>query len=313
MPQDSLYVILDNGDTFYLPSKTGQGIDTLTGAVNDKNLSNNDFDFSGTVMALILLGVFAVGHLFRKHRNESAHRSELTLPTVSDDAKWLTYHKILSQKNPYYNKLPRQLQHRFLIRLVHFMNGKKFSFMEMQPSEDAMVLISAVAIQITFGLQEFEMYYFRNIYIMRTNYHFGLSTIPFEGHVSSTGIYLSWNNFEKSFADYSDGNNLGLHEMAHALAYVNFTAQEGRDNHFRKRFKEFSKTGRKVFNEMQAGKMNMLGSYAATNYHEFWAVCIENFFERPELLKKELPALYFELVMLLRQDPTSDNLLISSE
>jgi MtfA peptidase len=155
------------------------------------------------------------------------------------------------------------------------------------------------------------MNYFRNIYVMRTNYHFGLSAIPFEGHVSSTGIYLSWNNFERSFADYSDGNNLGLHEMAHALAYINFTARVGEDSHFKRRFKEFSKTGRKLFNEMQAGKMNMLGSYAATNYHEFWAVCIENFFERSELLKKELPGLYFEMVMLLRQDPTSDNLLIS--
>ena len=64
---------------------------------------------------------------------------------------------------------------------------------------------------------------------------------------------------------------------------------------------------------MQSGTINMLGSYAATNYHEFWAVCIENFFERSQLLKNELPELYLELTMLLKQDPLSDNLLMINE
>ena len=108
-----------------------------------------------------------------------------------------------------------------------------------------------------------------------------------------------------AFSDYSDGSNLGLHEMAHALAYVNFTANEGDDDHFKTRFKTFSKTGRKIFNAMQAGKTNLLGPYAATNYHEFWAVSVENFFERPQALQMELPSLYNELVILLNQDPLS--------
>ena len=53
---------------------------------------------------------------------------------------------------------------------------------------------------------------------------------------------------------------------------------------------------------MQAGEMNLLGSYAATNYQEFWAVCVENFFERPSSFKIQLPELYDAICKLLNQD-----------
>lgn len=312
MPQDSTYVILDNGDTFYMPTQPKTGDNTTYSSGNAGQTENGENDIDVFPWIFLIIGAILAYNYLTSKKGEVDFSSTLKLPTHSQDPKWFHYHDLLSRKNPYYHKLPKELQRKFLIRLTHFMKGKKFSFIEMQPNEDCMVLIGAVAIQITFGLEEFEMSYFRNIYVMRTNYHFGLSPVPYEGHVSSMGIYLSWHNFEISFTDYCDGNNLGLHEMAHALAYVNFTARKGADDYFRKRFKKFSKTGRRILADMQNGKPNMLGSYAATNYHEFWAVCIENFFERPELLKKELPDLYTELTLLLKQDPTSDNLLINN-
>jgi hypothetical protein len=54
---------------------------------------------------------------------------------------------------------------------------------------------------------------------------------------------------------------------------------------------------------MQEGRRNILGEYAAVNYHEFWAVSVETFFENPVRLKHELPELYQAMVVLLRQDP----------
>jgi Mlc titration factor MtfA (ptsG expression regulator) len=140
---------------------------------------------------------------------------------------------------------------------------------------------------------------------MKRDYHFGLFNVPFQGHVSEDGIYLSWNNFLRSFANYADGDNVGLHEMAHALAYINFPEHEhdGEDEEFQHRwFRTFTTIGREVFNRMQAGETTMLGSYAATNYQEFWAVCVENFFERPEAFKIQLPELYNAICKLLNQD-----------
>jgi Mlc titration factor MtfA (ptsG expression regulator) len=54
---------------------------------------------------------------------------------------------------------------------------------------------------------------------------------------------------------------------------------------------------------MQEGNRNLLGEYAAVNYHEFWAVSVETFFENPVCMKHDLPELYQAMVDLLRQDP----------
>jgi MtfA peptidase len=221
------------------------------------------------------------------------------------DNKHTEYDAILQQYIPYYRNLDAVQKDRFLRRVLIFRATKHFEFIEMPEEEHMSLLISAAAVQLTFGLQHFLMDHFHKIYVMKRAYHFGLMNVPFQGHVSEDGIYLSWNNFLNSFANYTDGDNVGLHEMAHALAYVNFPEHEhdGEDEVFQQRwYKTFTTTGREVFNRMQAGEMTMLGSYAATNYQEFWAVCVENFFERPLAFKIQLPELYDAICKLLNQD-----------
>jgi len=311
MPQDTLYIINNQGDTIYTLTDTATRIlkTENPGIVSREEPEPIDPTWPSVFVVLLFVVVFSFRGATRYISSETARRKERNLT----EDMYRKYHLLLLSGSPYYRKLSAELRRRFIQRTYAFMLSKDFHYVELVKQERIPFLISAVAVQITFGLNNYLLDYFRDIYIMRTNYHFGLSGIPFEGHVNSKGIYLSWNNFEKSFHDYADGNNVGLHEMAHALTYVNFTAKRGVDNYFSKRFKEFSKTGRRIFNEMQSGKKNMLGSYAATNYHEFWAVCIENFFERSQLLKIELPDLYLELTMLLKQDPLSDNLLMVNE
>jgi Mlc titration factor MtfA (ptsG expression regulator) len=102
--------------------------------------------------------------------------------------------------------------------------------------------------------------------------------------------------------------------MAHALTYVNFTVREGRDYTFHDQFVAFSAVGRPIFERMQAGESLFLDPYAATNYQEFWAVCIETFFERSTAFKRQLPDLYSSLCILLNQDPlTPHKVLKTSE
>ena len=192
------------------------------------------------------------------------------------------------------------------------MQAKKFKYIDIEEEEKIPLLISATAIQLTFGLNNYLLSYFKTIYVMRDNYRYGFSPVPFEGHVNEDGIYLSWNNFIREYNDYSDGENVGLHEMAHALTYVNFTAQDGIDHSFRKKFYEFSPIARPIFNRMQQGETNLLDKYAATNYEEFWAVCIETFFERPFPFREKMPDLYFALCRLLNQDPTTTGKILSS-
>jgi Mlc titration factor MtfA (ptsG expression regulator) len=226
--------------------------------------------------------------------------------------KHLEYDDVLSRFNPYYKSLDIAGRDRFLQRSLNFMEAKKFDYIDVTPQEIMPLLISATAVQLTFGLEHYLLDHFRTIHILQDRYRYGLYNQAFEGHVAEDGIYFSWNHFFREYADYSDGQNVGLHEMAHALTYVNFTVQEGRDETFHDHFHEFSAVARPIFDRMQAGETTLLDAYAGTNYQEFWAVCIETFFERSNSMKKQMPELYSALCILLNQDPlTADKLLVA--
>lgn len=312
MPQDTLYTAPPIEDTFVNTDTESVKIGTYEVRPPETEIRQAPENY---LLGFIILGIFLLAflspmwlrylflkgaRLFRKTIQEPIR--EKRIPRTYEN-KWVTYKNWLQYYNPYYRRLPDNLKERFLIRTLDFMSSKNFHFKDLEEEEKMPLLISAAAVQLTFGLKEFRLDYFKNIYVLSQHYHYGLYNVPFEGHVNSEGIYLSWSNFDRAYADYTDGNNVGLHEMAHALTYVNFTVNEGRDEHFKSQFYTFTKTGRRIFNEMQEGRTNLLGEYAASDYNEFWAVSIEFFFERSLELQYELPDLYNDLVLLLNQDP----------
>lgn len=218
-------------------------------------------------------------------------------------AKETFYHCVVSRYLKYYNRLSLEEQRKFLFRTYMFQQSKHFHYIEVEESDEMPILVSAAAVQITFGLEKFKLNYFDDIFILRDDYHYGFYSRPFMGHVDQTGIYLSWDNFIKGVSGQTPNCNVGLHEMGHALAYVNFVTQTEEDKHFKKEFPNFSKVARPIFTAMQSGSRNLLGDYAATNYHEFWAVSVEVFFENPVQFKYELPELYEAMARVLNQDP----------
>src|ERR1700761_3320145 len=216
------------------------------------------------------------------------------------------YHSVVSRHFRYYNRLGLEDQRKFLFRTFLFQHSKNFHYIEVEQTAEMPILVSAAAIQLTFGLEKFKLNYFDDIFILRDDYHYGFYSRPFMGHVDQTGIYLSWDNFMKGISGMAPNCNVGLHEMAHALAYVNFITQTEEDKHFKKEFPNFSKVARPIFTSMQqceGGVRNLLGDYAATNYHEFWAVAVEVFFENPTQFRDELPTLYEAMSRVLNQDP----------
>lgn len=213
------------------------------------------------------------------------------------------YREVISLRIPYFHRLDEEQQDKFLFRTYLFHKSKRFHYVGVQPKPEMPVLISAVAAQLTLGLEKFTLNYFRNIYVLEHDYHYGDYSLPFVGHVDGSGIYLSWDSFLAGLRFNPDSNHVGLHEMAHALAYVNFVTKTEEDKRFIKEFRNFSKVARPVFQEMQRGRKTLLGDYAATNYHEFWAVSVEMFFENPVRFKHELPEVYAAMAVLLNQDP----------
>ena len=213
------------------------------------------------------------------------------------------YRDLVSRNIRYFHRLDSEQQQKFLFRTYLICSSKKFHYVGVQSKPEMPVLISAVAAQLTLGLENFSLNYFKDIYVLQHDYHYGYYSLPFMGHVDSTGIFLSWDNFLKGLGNNADSSHVGLHEMAHALAYVNFITKTDEDKHFIKEFKNFSKVARPIFQEMQKGKKTLLGDYAASNYHEFWAVSVEMFFENPLAFKHQLTDLYQAMTKVLNQDP----------
>lgn len=220
-------------------------------------------------------------------------------------AKETFYHSVVARHFRYYNRLGLEEQRKFLFRTWLFQHSKNFHYIEVEKTTEMPILVSAAAVQLTFGLEKFKLNYFDDIFILRDDYHYGFYSRPFMGHVDQTGIYLSWDNFMRGISGQAANCNVGLHEMAHALAYVNFITQTEEDKHFKKEFPNFSKVARPIFTSMQGegATKNLLGDYAATNYHEFWAVAVEVFFESSVQFRHELPDLYKAMSRVLNQDP----------
>ena len=213
------------------------------------------------------------------------------------------YRDVVARNIRYFHRLDSEQQQKFLFRTYLICRSKNFHYVGVVPNAEMPILISAVAAQLTLGLENFSLNYFRDIYVLQHDYHYGYYSLPFMGHVDSSGIFLSWDNFLQGLGNNADSSNVGLHEMAHALAYVNFITKTDEDRQFIREFKNFSKVARPIFQEMQKGKKTLLGDYAASNYHEFWAVSVEMFFENPLAFKHQLTELYHAMTKVLNQDP----------
>lgn len=299
-------MINHGGDTVHISFRDTLNRVNTDSLVQQLQTSSDSSDWSGAYFMVVLSAVFLLPMWWGYYKNKTRSRKVKRVY----DTKQVTYNNILHHFMPYYRNLSTANKERFMRRTLTFKEDKRFRFVELEEEEHMSLLISATAVQLTFGLDNYLMDHFRVIYVMRSTYRYGLYNIPFEGHVNETGIYLSWQNFVNAWADSTDGDNVGLHEMAHALTYVNFTANNGSDDGFKQRFRRFSRTGRAIFGRMQQGETFFLGNYASTNYEEFWAVCVENFFERPQLFKDQIPELYDAMCILLNQNMLTPQILL---
>ena len=116
-------------------------------------------------------------------------------------------------------------------------------------------------------------------------------------------IVFSYSHLEEGVSDPADGINLALHEMAHALHIENSI----KNREFG--FIDSSALGRlkelfyQELEHLQSGESNFLRTYAGENFHEFFAVCVENFFERPAAFYAQKPEVFRSLSQVLNQNP----------
>jgi Mlc titration factor MtfA (ptsG expression regulator) len=201
----------------------------------------------------------------------------------------------------YYTALSPAGKEKFVDRLFTFMLNKEFKGCEgLVVTEEMRVLISASAIQLTFGLSSYKLESLQIIFIFPDNFYLSSKSPKYKGATTGHFMYLSWKAFQEGYRTSDDNLNLGLHEMTHALKLTLYLGKRF-DKLFAARMEYWEELVAEQFKKLSKTQ-TFLRSYSKANTEEFFAVCVEAFFESPEKFKRELPEIFQLLTFLLNQD-----------
>lgn len=228
-------------------------------------------------------------------------RSWIQYKHSDDYMNWDFYSKLLQNEFPYFKLLSKKEQDEFLVRLIDVKNYMEFEGREVVELDNRkLALLSASMVQLTFGFRDYRLYRFEKIIVYPGIFYSKFLDADVKGITYGTGfIYLSWSDFEDGYVRYRSKLNLGLHEFAHALMLQ-------KSKYFDSdRFDTFTGMATILMKRAQdSGQPDPLfRDYGFTNHHEFWAVCVEVFFEQPLEFANTYPNLYKVTSRLLMQDP----------
>lgn len=229
--------------------------------------------------------------------------------------KWISYRvgklddeqlKYLRKYSSYYRRLKADHKNEFNKRVAIFIYTKEFIPRQLEyVTEEMKIVVASLAIQLTFGLPKIYLSHFSKILIYPDNYYSTINKAHHKGEVNPRFgiIVLSWKNLVHGISNETDGINLGLHELAHAIHLENRISNKEYGFMDVKLWKKFSDLAEYEMFKIKEGDTSLFRSAAAIDHYEFFAVLIENFFEKPKAVKKYSPNLYRKTTLLLQQDP----------
>jgi MtfA peptidase len=216
-----------------------------------------------------------------------------------------TYKEALEKNFNYYKRLEEKDKKFFEKRVQYFINIKRFIPRNFPKVTDEMkALIAGSAIQLTFGLPKVYFSHFDKIIIYPDEYYSLINRRNHKGEVNVRGgiIVLSWKYFVQGYIDPEDSINLGLHEMAHALRLENSIFNDEFGFLDEKTLTTWDRLAEQEMKNNGCGDTGFFRSYACENKQEFFAVAVENFFERPQKLYDYNSEIYLTMAKLLNQD-----------
>ena len=120
-------------------------------------------------------------------------------------------------------------------------------------------------------------------------------------------VVLSWDDALHGGLDERDGHNVVIHEFAHQLdglsGHVNGIPILRKGQRYAGWEQAMLDAYRDHGERLERSERTLIDPYGATNHQEFFAEAIVTFFEKPQALRSEEPALYDQLRQLLAIDP----------
>lgn len=120
-------------------------------------------------------------------------------------------------------------------------------------------------------------------------------------------VILAWDHVRRGAADWTDGQNVVLHEFAHQLdsesGSNNGAPYLGSQTSYRTWSEVLSRDFANLRTDALYRQPSVMDHYGATSPAEFFAVATETFFEKPWQMSERHAALFAELLKYYRVDP----------
>jgi Mlc titration factor MtfA (ptsG expression regulator) len=174
--------------------------------------------------------------------------------------------------------------------------------------DETRLLVAASAVIVSFGRPGFVWPKLRDVVVYPDAFddqYQVARTNPVLGMVHGQGpVILSARALRRGFKKEHDGENVGIHELAHVLDFEAGQADGVPSLMPWGSIEPWVQRMRLEITRVKK-KRSLLRRYAATNEAEFFAVATEAFFERPRALRARHPELYGLLAETFGQDPAS--------
>ena len=257
------------------------------------------FVFGG--LGLSLLALYFLLNLKKREKLQKLQN----LPFSSEDRKFLL-------KTPHYKNLNEQDKQKIERSIILFTNTKEFVGVDIEVSDEIKVIIAFYACLLLLHIDTKSCYenlktiiiYPSHVMTSHISSFGGIYTkenFVLDGQSANDTVVIVWHDAKKE-AYHLRHDNVIIHEFAHEIDFMDGEIdgippiEKSKYNEWTSvLFKDYKNLNEITLKNRQWGKYKLLGSYAATNEAEFFAVVTERFFETPKSLKKSFPELYNEL------------------
>ncbi len=227
------------------------------------------------------------------------------------------WRRILRRRVPIVARLPLELQLRLKRLIQVFIAEKPFIGCQGQRiTSEVRVTIAAQACLLLLGQQRADCYprlrqvlVYPGSFVANRERPLGAGVVheqrqTMSGESWTHGqVILSWADVVAGAADPADGRNVTLHEFAHQVDQDSGAA-DGRPWRPNRALRHrWAMVMGQAFERLRNEPSTLIDSYGGGDPAEFFAVVTEVFFERPNELAAEAPAVYAELAELYRVNP----------
>ncbi len=225
---------------------------------------------------------------------------------MPDNLFYDTWSAFLDNYHLYYRNLGQKAKLRFLKRVNSIYHNVEIIGKDgLEVTEDIKILVVSNLVQLTFGLKEYWLYGYDYIHL-----HPEAFALPKSGELVKGSTYnskiiaLSWQHFAFDHLHPQFGRNISLAQYALALLRTVFNGK-----HYDLHFGSYIDTWFDIIKK-ECELKNSSSEYQRFNENAedlsyVFSQCVELFFEKPEVLKKDLPTTYAHLCLLLKQDPSN--------